>query len=118
MKRKIVLCEAELIVSLDLKMALIKNGFEVSGYFLSAEEALKFIKSTKPDLVITNVKLKGKINGFEFSKILVEKYSIKVVLITGEMDEKALLISKSVCQVKKPFTAQEIVSKITILLNE
>ena len=115
-KMNILLCEDELIISLDLKRILKKLGYNVSGIYKSAEDVLDSLQKEKPDLVIADVNLKGKMNGIELAEILISKHAIKVMFITGSplmnQDKKSKVAD---CDfIMKPFDEATLKEKLRI----
>ena len=116
---RIVVVEDEHIVALDIKMHLQKYGYEVPGMFASGEELLEKIDSLKPDLVLMDIKLQGKLDGLETSKIIKEKYTIPVILLTAFADEATIERAKTIepfGYIIKPFEEKELRTTIVIAL--
>lgn len=60
-----------------------ENGFEIIGEAESGREALEFIRTRRPDLVLTDISMSN-MNGLEFTEKLMEEFpGIHVVIITG-----------------------------------
>ncbi len=116
---RIVVVEDEHIVALDIKMHLQKYGYEVPGMFASGEELLERIESLSPDLVLMDIKLQGKLDGLETSKIIKEKYSVPVILLTAFADEATIERAKTIepfGYIIKPFEEKELRTTIVIAL--
>jgi CheY-like chemotaxis protein len=63
----IVIVEDEFIVALDIQRQLERNGYAVKGIFPSGEELLDRFEGLRPDLVLMDIKLQGKLDGVETS---------------------------------------------------
>jgi len=116
---QIVVVEDEHIVALDIKMHLQKYGYEVPGMFASGEELLESFESLHPDLVLMDIKLQGKLDGLETSKIIKEKYNVPVILLTAFADEATIERAKTIepfGYIIKPFEEKELRTTIVIAL--
>jgi PAS domain S-box-containing protein len=116
---RIVVVEDEHIVALDIKMHLQKYGYVVPGMFASGEELLDSLDTMKPDLVLMDIKLQGKLDGLETSKIIKEKHRIPVILLTAFADEATLERAKKIepfGYIIKPFEEKELRTTIVIAL--
>ena len=110
---KILLVDDEemVIKSLIATLNWEEYGFEISGYSLSAEDALQKVEELKPDVVITDIKMPN-INGLELLQMIRAMYpDIHCIVISGYAE--FAYIQKSVrLEVEgyclKPFDADEI----------
>ena len=60
-----------------------ENGFTLAGIFENGEQAIRFIESSRADVVITDINM-PKMDGLTFSRLLAERYpDIMVLLLTG-----------------------------------
>lgn len=73
MKEKILIVEDEFIVANDLKLMLIKGGYQVVGIASSVVQARKVIETKKPDWVLLDIMLKGDLTGIDLAWELVEQ---------------------------------------------
>lgn len=83
---KILIVEDDLIVALSIKTILKKHGHEIVKIVSTGEDALKFALSEKPDIVLMNVNIKGKINGFEAGSVLIGN-DIPLIFIRNNNDD-------------------------------
>ncbi len=119
MKKKILLIEDEEYLRSLLSQALISKGFEVEGV-IDAEEGLeKLKKGLNPDLILLDLLLPGKINGYDFLSIVKKDSnfeSIPVVIASNlgqaEEIEKGFNLGATDYLVKTDFSLDEIVEKI------
>ena len=89
-KNKIAIVEDEGIVAMDISKCLTSLGYEVAFISDSGERVLEIFEETRPDLILMDVELKGKLNGLETAKMLREKYDIHIVFLTAFEDETTL----------------------------
>ena len=56
---RIAVCEDERIVALDIRNFLLRNGYEVCGLYVAAEDLLASVEQDLPDLVLMDIHLQG-----------------------------------------------------------
>lgn len=85
---KIVVVDDDKIVTSALKTLLKMEGFLDAHYFNDPKEAVEFLKSEKPDLILSDF-LMPEMNGFEFLSIAKEIYpEVSMILLTGYADKE------------------------------
>lgn len=89
MKEKILIVEDEFIVANDLKMILVKSGYEVCGIAASVEEARVLIETKKPNWVLLDIILKGNLTGIDLAWEL-EKLKIPFLYISANTNHSIL----------------------------
>src|SRR5688572_1228871 len=70
MSKKILIVEDEFIVANNLQMILEEASYEITGVAASAREAQEHIQQYKPDLVLLDIRLKGKLSGIDIARKL------------------------------------------------
>jgi PAS domain S-box-containing protein len=116
---KILICEDEPIIALDIQRTLIRLGHGVVGSYSNAEEAIQACEVLKPGLVLMDIELKGPMDGLDASKWIYEHYSIPVILITAFADEVTVNRAKDSSPfgyIIKPFEERELRTSIEIAL--
>jgi DNA-binding response OmpR family regulator len=107
---KILVVDDEKTVCDSIKKILTRRGYEVENS-LDADEAIKKIKETSYDLVITDLMM-PKTNGIELLQIIKQHYpELEVVLITGYASiDTAVKATKlgAADYLPKPFTPDEL----------
>lgn len=84
---KVAIVEDEFIVALDIRSFLERSGYAVSGVYSSGEDLLAQFEATRPDLVLMDIKIRGKLDGVETASIVHERYYTPVVLLTAFADD-------------------------------
>jgi DNA-binding LytR/AlgR family response regulator len=118
-KKKILVVEDEAIVAKDISVCLNKIGYEVVDTFARGEKALDFLENNKPDLVLMDIMLTGKISGIDASAQIKEKYDIPVVFLTAYADEKTISkakVTEPYGYVIKPFKEIDLRTSIEMAL--
>ncbi len=112
---KILVVEDEAIILLQLEEILHAIGYTVAGLAASGEDAIEKARRLKPDLVLMDIVMPGKLNGIEAAKIITEELGIPVVFVTSYADDTIIEKAKSVKPygyIVKPFN--ELVIKATV----
>jgi len=82
-QKSILIVEDEVMLSTWLKMQLEDEGYLVCGCITTGEEAIEFVKETKPDVILMDINLIGEIDGIEAAEIITEKSNIPIIFMTG-----------------------------------
>lgn len=98
----------------DLVTLYLKNeGYQVHEFY-DSEDALRFIKDNPVDLAMLDIMM-PKINGFEICKIIREKYTFPVIMLTAkieDMDKIQGLTLGADDYITKPFNPLEMVARV------
>ncbi|KKL26162.1 hypothetical protein LCGC14_2398050 [marine sediment metagenome] len=89
-KTSILVVEDEGIVAMNTKLALISMGFEVLPIAISGTSAIKIAGRLKPDLILMDIRLRGKMDGIETTIKLKEIMDIPVIYVTAHTDEQTV----------------------------
>lgn len=112
---KILVVEDEAIILLQLEEILHATGYTVAGLAASGEDAIEKARRLKPDLVLMDIVMPGKLDGIEAAKVITEELGIPVVFVTSYADDTIIEKAKSVKPygyIVKPFN--ELVIKATV----
>ena len=85
---KILIVEDEAILAMSIKRVLANLGYHVFRPVSTGEEAVQKAKQEKPDLVILDVLLGGKMDGFEVANYLRSRYDISIIFMSGFQEEE------------------------------
>jgi signal transduction histidine kinase len=119
MSSKILIVEDSQLVSFHMKNVLEDEGYEVMETLKSGEEAIEFVKHYKPDLILMDIMLDGKIDGIETSIIINEMNDIPIIYLTALFDKETLERANPTfpySYLNKPFSETELISNIKISL--
>ncbi|BFN37403.1 response regulator [Fidelibacter multiformis] len=81
--KKIVIVEDERIIADDLQLTLKSWGYDEVITVTAAEDLLEHLDEIKPDLILMDIMLRGKMNGIEAVHIINKKKPIPVIYITA-----------------------------------
>lgn len=116
---KILVVDDETIVALDIKTTLQKYGYKVVGIAGSSSEALRIVKTEKPNLILMDIMLKGQKDGIETSEEINKIADIPIIFLTAYSDDNTLERAKLVepyGYLIKPFDNRELFTTIEMSL--
>lgn len=102
---KILVVEDEMLIGAKISMLLTNLGYEVTGILPRGEDALVQVEENKPDIIVLDINLRGKIDGIETATILQRK-NIPVIYLTANADEATFNRAKQTkptAFISKPF---------------
>jgi len=91
---KILIVEDNAIVAEGIKDSLKKLGYSVTGIETNKTGAIKNTETKKPDLVLMDIMLYGKIRGIEIADYIRSKFNVPVVFLTALSDKTTLQKAK------------------------
>ncbi len=115
----VLIVEDEIIVAKDIKQCLKKLGYNVVGIEIKGENAVKSAISKKPDIILMDIMLKGKINGIESAEIIRKNNNIPIIFLTAYADENTLSkakITEPYAYIIKPFKEIDLHTSIEMAL--
>ena len=89
-KSKIIIVEDEYLTAKSIEKDLQNHDYSVPAISVSGRDAIKQVKKHKPDLILMDIKLKGKMNGLEVADKVREQYDIPIIYITAHDDTSYL----------------------------
>jgi DNA-binding response OmpR family regulator len=116
---KIMIVEDEAVIALRLQQRLKSMGFDVAGVAYSGEEAVESARDLRPDLILTNIMIPGKLDGIQVAEIVKSALDIPVIFLTAYSEDKIIERAKqaeSYGYIVKPFQNRELKSAIEFAL--
>lgn len=108
---KVLIIEDEPLIALDLKLILIKRGFEVIGHAGNYKEAHTLFCTKKPDIILSDIKLENDESGIEVVKKLKKISDFHVIYLTSYSDDLMIenaLTTNPLAYITKPFKENDI----------
>lgn len=87
---KVLICEDESIVALELQQRLQDFGYQVAGIASRGEEAFALAAQQHPDIALMDVRLNGDLSGPEIATILSKDYNIPSIYLSAYGDEETV----------------------------
>jgi CheY-like chemotaxis protein/DNA-binding PadR family transcriptional regulator len=116
---KILVVDDEAIITMQLEERLSILGYTIAGMAASGEDAVDKARRIRPDLVLMDIVMPGKMNGIEAAKIITMELDIPVVFVTAYADDAIIEKAKSARPygyIVKPFNELEIKAAIEVAL--
>ncbi len=114
-----MIVEDEAILATDLRNQLQTMGYSVTAIASSKEKALQRIAEDPPDLVLMDIRIKGRADGIDTAREIKARYGIPVIYLTAYADETFLeraKITEPFGYMIKPVETRELHSTIEISL--
>ncbi len=83
MNKTILIVEDEALIAMLLKIMLEKEGYQICGSFAKGEEAVEFVKTSSPALILMDINLAGTINGIETARSIKTISDIPLIFMSG-----------------------------------
>ena len=84
---RILVAEDEPIIGLDIQNTLQNLGYDVPEVVSSGEDAVKKSEELKPDIILMDIVLSGKIDGIDAVKQITEKQDIPIIYLTAHTEK-------------------------------
>ncbi|MCF8001965.1 MAG: diguanylate cyclase [Halanaerobiales bacterium] len=113
---KVMIIEDSKLQQKIIKDIIIDLGYDVSGIFAHGEKAVDYIlkENHQPDLIIIDIVLAGKINGFQTAQKIKSETDIPFIFLTAEKEEIQEL--EASVYLNKPINKIEMKNNIKLVL--
>jgi two-component system, response regulator PdtaR len=122
MQRKIMIVDDDKLLLEELQETLTLNGYNVITVD-NPIEVIEKIKETRPIAILLDLKMPGK-SGFQVAtelKRVSETSGIPIIAMSGAYNDAAYSPLMRICGIqtclKKPFTSEEVLKAIRVMLN-
>jgi PAS domain S-box-containing protein len=118
-KATILIVEDEAIVAEDLSQKLGRLGYEVRGVTALGEEAVALARDRRPDLVLMDIRLQGRMDGVEAAELIRREGDLPVIFLTAHSDRPTLQrakLTEPFGYILKPFEELELETHIEMAL--
>ncbi len=120
-KIRILIVEDEPVVALSLKNTLESAGYQVGSLIPKGEEAVQKAEIEKPDLILMDIKLCGRLDGIEAAMIIRDRFNIPIIHLTAYEDKEIaekIRLAGSAGFLSKPFEEDDLKSMIASVLRK
>jgi two-component system cell cycle sensor histidine kinase/response regulator CckA len=117
---RILIVEDEGVIAEELSERLTRMGLVVAGMTASGDDAVIRAGASSPDLVLMDIRLKGKIDGVDAAIAIRERYDVPVIFLTSHADTATLeraKVASPLGYLIKPFTEDDLRVTIEMALN-
>jgi two-component system, NtrC family, response regulator AtoC len=118
---RIMVVEDEQITAADIEDMLTSLGYTVTAVAASGEEALRQAAEDPPDLVLMDIRLKGKCDGIETALQLRQRFDIPVIYLTAHADQETLnraKLAEPLGYLVKPFQETDLQASLEMALHK
>jgi two-component system cell cycle sensor histidine kinase/response regulator CckA len=108
---RILVVEDEGIVAMEIRNRLASMGYVVVAVVAAGELAIEKAGELQPDLVLMDIRLKGKLDGISAAEQIRAQFDIPVIFLTAYADEHTLQrakVTEPYGYVLKPFEEREL----------
>jgi diguanylate cyclase (GGDEF)-like protein len=118
---RILLVEDEGIVAQDLQETLDRQGYQVIGVASEGVQAVCMAEELQPNLIVMDVGLQGEIDGIQAARMILERFHLPVIFLTGHRDIETLqraVRTGPLGYILKPFQEVELRSAIEVAIHK
>jgi CheY-like chemotaxis protein len=107
---RILVVEDEAVVAMSECFVLESLGYQVTSSVASGEQAIAAAERERPDLVLMDVRLQGRMSGLEAAHEIHRRFGIPIVFVTAnDGDELDLAdLPSPGARIPKPFTDEQL----------
>lgn len=112
---EVLVVELEAVIALDMEQRLRGLGCSVVLPAFSGEEAVEKARELRPDLILTSVRLNGRMDGIEAASLIRERFDIPAVFFVdyfGDRIRKRAEAARPLGFLHKPVDEEEFKSVI------
>ena len=116
---KILILEDEFAIAEDIAAILTDAGYDVTGRFETAEDALLYTMSHEPDIVLVDIRLTGAHDGIYFVQELQKRSPVPTLYITANSDRATYERARATMPhafLVKPFTKLNLLAAVDLAL--
>ncbi len=118
---RLIIADDEVVISTQLEEFLSTKGFEIAGIATSGAEAVEMALELKPDLMLMDIVMPGKLDGISAAAEINRALKIPVIFLTAYADEEMIQRAKPIGPfgyVLKPIQERQILAAIEIALHK
>ncbi|WP_026755617.1 LytTR family DNA-binding domain-containing protein [Sediminibacter sp. Hel_I_10] len=117
---KILIVEDEMIIGAHISLQLTMLGYEIVGIIPRGEEALLHFKNNRPDIVLLDIQLKGRLDGIETAIAMQKEYNVPIIYLTANTNDD--YFNRAKCTnpfafISKPFKKLDLQRAIELTVN-
>lgn len=120
MSVRMMIVEDEQIVAADLESMLARMGHDVVAIAASGEEAVDLAHHFRPQVVLMDVQLSGKMSGTEAARLIQQAMDAQIVFVTAYaaafFRDPSSLPPASLC-ISKPFSFHQLRASLDAILK-
>lgn len=118
-KGSILVVEDEIIIAEDLAGKLRQIGYEVAHICRSGEEAVEKAERLRPDLVLMDIHLEGRLDGVDAAETIRQRFDLPTIFLTAHADAATFgraKLTQPFGYILKPFNEQVLSIQLELAL--
>jgi len=89
-KARILIVEDEAIIAMEVESQLQSLGYDVTSIVDTGVKAIKKAEEDKPDIILMDIRIKGKMDGIGAAEAIRSQFGIPVIFSTAYLDEERI----------------------------
>lgn len=117
--KKILIVEDEAVIAIRLQERLTAMGYHIIGMSYSSEEAMEQARGLRPDLILMDIMIPGKMDGIAVANSVKTELDIPVIFLTAFSEDKIIDRAKQAepyGYIVKPFQDRELKACVEVAL--
>lgn len=118
---RVLIVDDEVVVTMQLEERLTSMGYEVVGRASSGKASINMAKRFKPDIILMDIVMPGKLDGIDAAEIIKTELDIPAIFLTAYTDDEFVERAREVepfGYIVKPYQEREIMAAIEIALHK
>ncbi|MBT3226365.1 MAG: response regulator [Deltaproteobacteria bacterium] len=87
---RIMIVEDEAIILSLIKTYLLNLQYEIAAEACSGEEAIRLVKTVKPDIILMDISIPGDYDGIRTAQEILKEQNIPIIFLTSHTDEETI----------------------------
>ena len=116
----VLIVEDEVVLAMGIEKSLKSFGYKVAGKVTRGENAVMMALDKKPDIILMDIHLEGRMDGIEAAEEIHKKSDVPIVFLTAYSDEetfKSAIKTNPYGYLGKPFRPDDIRTTIETAIN-
>jgi two-component system, response regulator PdtaR len=118
---RVLVVEDDYFVSLEIDTTLTEMGCDVIGIAATGEDAIKLAERGRPELVLMDVRLAGRLDGVDAAAVIYRRFGIRSLFVTAHSDPQTRARGENANPLgwaSKPFTFHQLTTAVRTALDE
>ncbi len=118
---RILIVEDEQIVAADIESKLRRMGYDVVAIAASGEEAMLMADQWRPEVVLMDIQLQGKLGGTEAAKAIQRNTGAQIIFVTAYaavfLRDPTQMQPPGIC-LSKPFSQDQLEAALDVVVRK
>ncbi len=119
--KRLMVVDDEAVITTQLEDRLQSMEYDIVGIASSGEESVSMAKELRPDLVLMDIVMKGKLDGIDAAEKIKADMDIPIIFLTAYTDDEYIERAKNVSPfgyIVKPYSDNEVKANIEIAIHK